>query len=89
MATTAAHRPGRNEPCTCGSGRKYKFCCLAKDEAADRAAHEVVAADTHQPSTDPPPTARAPKHQTHQPWKASSTQGFVPKMRTPRKMGGG
>lgn len=24
---------GRNEPCPCGSGRKYKKCCLAKDEA--------------------------------------------------------
>lgn len=21
------HRPGRNEPCPCGSGRKYKRCC--------------------------------------------------------------
>jgi hypothetical protein len=25
---------GRNEPCHCGSGRKYKKCCLEKD--ADR-----------------------------------------------------
>ncbi len=24
---------GRNEPCHCGSGKKYKKCCLAKDEA--------------------------------------------------------
>ncbi|EBK0974140.1 zinc chelation protein SecC, partial [Salmonella enterica] len=21
-------RPGRNEPCFCGSGKKYKKCCL-------------------------------------------------------------
>ena len=27
---------GRNEPCPCGSGRKYKKCCLEKDEAAWR-----------------------------------------------------
>lgn len=20
-------RPGRNDPCSCGSGRKYKHCC--------------------------------------------------------------
>jgi len=20
-------QPGRNEPCSCGSGRKYKHCC--------------------------------------------------------------
>ena len=22
---------GRNEPCPCGSGRKYKRCCLGKE----------------------------------------------------------
>ena len=25
---------GRNDPCDCGSGRKYKNCCLPKDEEA-------------------------------------------------------
>ena len=25
---------GRNDPCPCGSGEKYKRCCWAKDEAA-------------------------------------------------------
>lgn len=25
---SAAARPGRNDPCPCGSGRKYKRCCL-------------------------------------------------------------
>jgi tetratricopeptide (TPR) repeat protein len=32
---------GRNDPCRCGSGQKYKRCCLPRDEAAaaaDRAA---------------------------------------------------
>ena len=28
-------RIGRNEPCSCGSGRKYKRCCLARDEAPE------------------------------------------------------
>ena len=23
----------RNDPCPCGSGKKYKKCCLAKDKA--------------------------------------------------------
>jgi len=23
----AAHTPGRNDPCSCGSGQKYKKCC--------------------------------------------------------------
>ena len=31
-------KTGRNEPCPCGSGKKYKQCCLEKDEAAARAA---------------------------------------------------
>jgi tetratricopeptide (TPR) repeat protein len=26
---------GRNEPCPCGSGKKYKQCCLEKHEAAN------------------------------------------------------
>ncbi len=26
---------GRNEPCPCGSGKKYKKCCLLKDSAVD------------------------------------------------------
>lgn len=28
----AAPRIGRNDPCPCGSGKKYKQCCLGKDE---------------------------------------------------------
>ena len=36
----------RNDPCWCGSGKKYKKCCLAKDEEARRAA--------------PPPSSGAP-----------------------------
>jgi hypothetical protein len=27
-------RPGRNDPCPCGSGRKYKRCCLDRDRGA-------------------------------------------------------
>jgi uncharacterized protein YecA (UPF0149 family) len=29
---------GRNDPCPCGSGRKYKKCCLRKDKEKDRRA---------------------------------------------------
>ncbi len=29
---------GRNHPCPCGSGKKYKQCCLPTDEAARAAA---------------------------------------------------
>jgi tetratricopeptide (TPR) repeat protein len=34
-------KPGRNDRCPCGSGKKYKGCCLTKDEAAE---HERLAA---------------------------------------------
>jgi hypothetical protein len=35
---------GRNEPCPCGSGRKYKKCCLAARDAAIAVDPEMVAA---------------------------------------------
>ena len=28
-------RPGRNDPCPCGSGRKYKRCCLGREAEHD------------------------------------------------------
>lgn len=27
--------PDRNDPCYCGSGRKYKNCCIEKDNASN------------------------------------------------------
>jgi len=30
-------KTGRNDPCPCGSGLKYKRCCLEKDQAAEHA----------------------------------------------------
>jgi tetratricopeptide (TPR) repeat protein len=30
----ATAKPGRNDPCPCGSGRKYKFCCAVAGPAA-------------------------------------------------------
>ena len=32
---------GRNDPCPCGSGKKYKHCCLPKDREANRFAPEL------------------------------------------------
>jgi tetratricopeptide (TPR) repeat protein len=34
-------KTGRNDPCPCGSGKKYKLCCLAKDDAAAWASAEA------------------------------------------------
>jgi hypothetical protein len=25
-------QPGRNDPCPCGSGEKYKHCCIQRDQ---------------------------------------------------------
>lgn len=43
MAATHTSRPGRNEPCHCGSEKKYKHCCLVKDQEAEREAREKEA----------------------------------------------
>jgi SEC-C motif len=37
MASMAATNPGRNDPCPCGSGRKFKHCCLERQTAEDSA----------------------------------------------------
>ena len=40
-----AIKVGRNDSCPCGSGRKYKKCCLLKDDEANRS-HAVLQART-------------------------------------------
>jgi len=41
MAPKEVPQLGRNEPCHCGSGRKYKKCCLEKDAGRLRSEREV------------------------------------------------
>ncbi|MCK6570594.1 SEC-C domain-containing protein [Myxococcota bacterium] len=36
MSARTDDAPGRNDPCPCGSGKKYKKCCLLAAEAAPR-----------------------------------------------------
>jgi hypothetical protein len=98
MTATTIARPGRNEPCHCGSGRKYKHCCLEKDNAEASAARKAAAEAVQQssPVSETPEadaatvkTVRSPKRQNHQPWKAAgNTRGFGNGTRTPRKAGG-
>jgi hypothetical protein len=92
--------PGRNDPCHCGSGKKYKQCHLDPDEAALRAARAKAAAET----AEAPPAAEAsaeagsgsaapappPRGHAHQPWKrgAANTRGFQ-RVNATRKVGGG
>ena len=65
---------GRNELCPCGSGQKYKKCCLPKDHAAEQAQFsrieaerfELALADSeqtaaHVPKPKPAPLPPAPK----------------------------
>lgn len=82
---------GRNDPCHCGSGKKYKHCCLEKDEAAERAARakEVEEAPAAAASAPHPPPGTAPRHATQQPWKKGQTsrKGFA-RFSAPRKVGG-
>jgi hypothetical protein len=92
MTAAISPRPGRNEACHCGSGRKYKHCCLAKDDAAAvaaRASASAAEAEAGRPA-DEATAASVParKAQTHQPWKTKTSRGFIPRTRTPRKVGG-
>ncbi len=92
MTTLPEKAPGRNDPCHCGSGKKYKSCCLDQDEAAAREARAKAEAEAPAPPSDPVRTAPvAPaKPPTRQPWKRGlqNTRGFQ-KVTTQRKVGGG
>src|SRR5438094_5069466 len=50
MTATTIGRPGRNEACHGGSGRKYKQCCLEKDNAEASAARKAAAESIEQSS---------------------------------------
>jgi len=61
-------RIGRNDPCHCGSGKKYKKCCMNKDKEAAQAEQAARQAAAIPPPLspvptlpDPPPTA-GPSH---------------------------
>jgi len=43
-------RPGRNDPCWCGSGKKYKRCHLESDERKRSAALAAAAAACRGPT---------------------------------------
>jgi hypothetical protein len=84
---------GRNDPCHCGSGRKYKQCCLDKDETAARDARAKAAAEAPAPvaesETAQAPAAATQRHKTRQPWKGqANTRGFQ-RVNATRKVGGG
>ena len=55
---------GRNDPCPCGSGKKYKKCCQAKDEEARR---KEAAPPALIPTPTTKPAARSRKEQPKPP----------------------
>ena len=40
-------QPGRNDRCPCGSGKKYKHCCLQKEQDTDVARRRLRTAEGH------------------------------------------
>ena len=83
--------PGRNDPCHCGSGKKYKQCHRVQDEEKARAARASAADEQASSAAGPEKPAPAPpRHNTRQPWKgAQNTRGFQTKANLPRRSGGG
>lgn len=51
-------RVGRNDPCPCGSGKKFKHCCLQRDFNARQPSpafqRVLMGSSTHPPNTSPP-----------------------------------
>jgi hypothetical protein len=58
-------KPGRNDACHCGSGRKYKKCCEAADEARESASASTNSSPTGGTASAPeaaPSPASGSKH---------------------------
>lgn len=95
---------GRNDPCHCGSGKKYKKCCMAKDEAAEHAAFEkqyaeaskaaAAAAEAKEKEAKAAPSKDISSTQTKQKPTSQVTEHHrntiaAPKFNMPRRTGGG
>lgn len=67
---------GRNDPCPCGSGKKYKKCC----EAADQ---QKALADLEQQQADAAASAAAAPPAPGEKAEPASAPKFAPKATTP------
>ena len=85
---------GRNDRCHCGSGKKYKQCCLSKDEEAARKARleeeetQPQEAESASPQAPEPPRVHERRHATAQPWRKTQGPRNMPRFSAPRKIGG-
>jgi len=94
-----AQLPGRNDPCHCGSGKKYKKCCEDKDSAAKSAvlakqwseAEKAAAKKAEEEKAASPEQSNAPTKPTHQPHVSEHRRNTIaiPKFNMSRKTGGG
>jgi hypothetical protein len=93
---------GRNDPCSCGSGKKYKKCCEAKDAAKHHTELEKQwkasekkfekTKEEESSETSKAPTQTVPGHKSLAKGKTVAPKHntfAAPKFQTPRKAGGG
>ena len=69
-------KTGRNDPCPCGSGKKYKHCCYEKDSAKHETEVTTVAADDRSEDEDTVEESSRHEHHMH-PKDRSRFQGEV------------
>ena len=92
-AETESSPPGRNEPCHCGSGKKYKRCCRSLDEEKARKAHAKAAAnapEAPEPEPEDKKTHEAPDRRpgVDESWRRGpQTRHPYQRLMTPRKRG--
>lgn len=89
---------GRNDPCHCGSGKKYKQCHLEKDEQAAREARAraMAEAEKNAPAAEPSKEGEKPSVKSHDKPNfheqrgrgGANTKGFQ-RASSVRKVGGG
>src|SRR5690242_14430843 len=94
-----AQLPGRNDPCHCGSGKKYKKCHEDKDAQAKhlmlekqwQEGEKAAAKKAEDEKTTAPEASKTPPKPTHQPAVSDHRRNTmtVPKFNMPRKTGGG
>ena len=92
---------GRNDPCHCGSGKKYKKCCELKDQTKEhsalekqwKAAEKEFAKSKEEQEANGGKTAEKPGHARHAETSKPVVQKHntiaAPKFNMPRKAGGG
>ena len=56
---------GRNDPCPCGSGKKYKHCCYEKDSIKHEIVVEAEPAADEEAADDSEPEAQEHHHTPH------------------------